>query len=92
MDINILDGKRVLAITLARGGSKSVPKKNIREIKLLNLSKNLGHMIALREGLKLSKGVFTISLDCDLQDPPEFISRLVQEYMESSNYIDCIIG
>ena len=33
MEVNILDDKRVLAITLARGGSKSVPKKNIREIK-----------------------------------------------------------
>ena len=32
MDISILDGKRVLAITLARGGSKSVPRKNIRKI------------------------------------------------------------
>ena len=69
-----------------------VPEKNISEIKLLNLSKNLGHMIALREGLKLGKGVFTISLDCDLQDPPEFISKLVQEYMKSDNCIDCIIG
>lgn len=69
-----------------------VPKKNISEIKLLNLSKNLGHMIALREGLKLSRGIFTISLDCDLQDPPEFISKLVQEYMQSDNCVDCIIG
>jgi len=32
LEVNILDGKRVLAITLARGGSKSVLRKNIRKI------------------------------------------------------------
>jgi dolichol-phosphate mannosyltransferase len=49
-------------------------------------------MIALREGYKLSKGEFTISLDCDLQDPPDFINELVQEYLVNSNNFDCIIG
>jgi glycosyltransferase involved in cell wall biosynthesis len=66
--------------------------KNIREIVHLNLSKNLGHMLALREGLKVSKGVFTISLDCDLQDPPIFISDLVNEYLSNPTDVDCIVG
>ena len=67
-------------------------RNNILRIVCINLSKNLGHMLALREGLKVSQGDVTISLDCDLQDPPTFISDLVQEYLRIPTEVDCIVG
>jgi dolichol-phosphate mannosyltransferase len=49
-------------------------------------------MIALREGLRNCSGDFTISLDCDLQDPPNFIAELVREYLRNPKIYDCVAG
>ena len=56
--------------------------KEFREIRLLTLAKNAGHMRALEIGLLNARGNYIISLDADLQDPPEYIPalfRLIQE-------------
>lgn len=40
------------------------------------LRRNFGHQLALLEGISCSRGDFVVSLDSDLQDPPEFILDL----------------
>lgn len=69
-----------------------IPVKNIKRIKQIVLSKNQGHMIALREGLKECDSDFSVSLDCDLQDPPIFIKELVENYLSNLENIDCVVG
>ena len=42
-------------------------------IRIINLSTNSGHMNAIRAGLEASYGDFVLTIDADLQDPPEAI-------------------
>ncbi len=43
----------------------------------LNLSRNFGHQLALAAGLEAARGAAVVSLDADLQDPPEVIREMV---------------
>jgi len=84
LDINILDGKRVLAITLARGGSKSVPKKNIREIKGIPLiaytinearkSKFISRYIVSTDNEEIRQVAIKCGVDVPFLRPAEFSS------------------
>lgn len=47
-------------------------------LRIINLSKNSGHMNALRAGLEASKGDFIVTIDADLQDPPEAIPEMLK--------------
>ena len=53
-----------------------------QSVKALSLSRNFGHQAALSAGLKFSKGDAVISLDADLQDPPELIETMLQRFHE----------
>lgn len=46
-------------------------------IRLLSLARNFGHQAALFAGLEASRGQAVITLDGDLQHPPELIPQLV---------------
>lgn len=46
-------------------------------IRLLNLSRNFGHQLALLAGMKNALGQACVSIDADLQDPPEKIIEMV---------------
>jgi polyisoprenyl-phosphate glycosyltransferase len=45
----------------------------------LQLSRNFGQHPAIAAGLAASQGAFVVVIDCDLQDPPEMISRLIDQ-------------
>ena len=49
-------------------------------IKVIDLSRNFGHSIAITAGLDHARGDAVVVMDCDLQDPPELIPELVAEY------------
>jgi dolichol-phosphate mannosyltransferase len=51
-----------------------------KNVKFINLSRNFGHQAALSAGLKYSSGNAIISMDCDLQDPPEVIEKMISEW------------
>jgi polyisoprenyl-phosphate glycosyltransferase len=46
-------------------------------VKGIKLSRNMGHQAALDCGLKHASGDAVISMDADLQHPPEMISRMI---------------
>ena len=58
------------------------------KIKSIFLSKNFGHQAALFAGLKNSNGNYSITLDCDLQDPPELIEDLYNEIKKNYDVIN----
>ena len=43
-------------------------------VSAVRLSRNFGQQMAIRAGLSVAKGDLVVVMDCDLQDPPEFIS------------------
>ena len=48
----------------------------------IELSRNFGHQSALKAGLDFANGDCIISMDCDLQHPPEIISKLLEKWDE----------
>jgi len=53
----------------------------------IELSRNFGHQYALKAGLDLSKGDCVISMDCDLQHPPEVVLNLIQKWEEGYDVV-----
>lgn len=50
--------------------------KNVGPLRIINLSRNSGHMNAIRVGLENSRGDYVVTIDADLQDPPEAIPEM----------------
>lgn len=54
--------------------------KNDEKIKLINFSRNFGHQAAITAGMDLALGDAVIVIDADLQDPPEVILKMIEEW------------
>lgn len=54
----------------------------------LRLSRNFGHQRALLAGLNAASGDAVITMDGDLQHPPEFIPELVKEWKKGSKIVN----
>jgi glycosyltransferase involved in cell wall biosynthesis len=48
----------------------------------IEFSRNFGHQLALKAGLDYASGDCVISMDCDLQHPPELIPVLIAKWEE----------
>lgn len=59
-------------------------RKKDNRIKVVELSRNFGHQAAFTAGLKRSKGEFTVMMDGDLQDTPEFIEEMYEKMKSGS--------
>ncbi|MBU2214143.1 glycosyltransferase family 2 protein [Patescibacteria group bacterium] len=55
------------------------------QLRILNLWRNFGHMPALTAGLTHTTGQAIVVLDGDLQDPPELIGSLVEEWKRGAD-------
>jgi len=53
----------------------------------IELSRNFGHQNALKAGLDSATGDCVISMDCDLQHPPEIISMLLAKWEEGFDVV-----
>jgi dolichol-phosphate mannosyltransferase len=56
-------------------------------VRLVRLSRNFGHQVALTAALEAARGDMIVSLDGDLQDPPEVIPRLVERFDEGCDVV-----
>ena len=54
-------------------------------VKLISFSKNFGQHNALMAGIKMASGDYIISMDDDLQTPPNGMGKLIDE-LEKNNY------
>jgi len=50
------------------------------EVKYVELSRNFGHQAVLKAGLDYAKANAIISMDADLQHPPEVIPQLIEQW------------
>ncbi|HEV8678392.1 MAG TPA: glycosyltransferase family 2 protein [Stellaceae bacterium] len=69
------DGSRDQSPALLRGLHESD-----RTISVITLSRNFGKEIAMTAGLDYSRGDAVILIDADLQDPPELIPTLIEQW------------
>lgn len=59
-------------------------------IKILDLNSNSGHQAAMLSSIEYATGDAIISLDADLQDPPEYFSNLIEEYLKGNDIVIAI--
>jgi dolichol-phosphate mannosyltransferase len=59
-------------------------------IRPIYLSRNFGHQAALRAGLDHAYGDVVISIDADLQDPPELIPTLIDHWSAGSDVVHAV--
>jgi polyisoprenyl-phosphate glycosyltransferase len=64
--------------SLARGDSRVVA---------VDLSRNFGHQIALSAGLSMSRGARILTIDGDLQDPPELLAEMMRLMDEGADVV-----
>lgn len=53
----------------------------------IEFSRNFGHQLALKAGLDKAKGDCVISLDADLQHPPELIIQMLEKWEEGNDVV-----
>lgn len=58
-----------------------------QKVKLLSFLRNFGHQMALSAGYEKAKGDCVISLDADLQDPPEIIHEMVNKWLKGAKIV-----
>ena len=64
-------------------------EKNNR-IKYLSLSRNFGHQKALKAGLDHATGDCVISMDADMQHPPELLDEMIERWQQGYEVVTTI--
>jgi len=80
--IAVDDGSSDETPTLLRRLAERDPR-----IRVIRLSRNFGHQAALTAGLDHARGNAVVTIDADLQDPPEVIPRLVAEWERGADVV-----
>jgi polyisoprenyl-phosphate glycosyltransferase len=56
-------------------------------VRLIVLSRNFGHQIAITAGIDHAEGDAVVVMDTDLQDPPEVIAEMVERWREGNKVV-----
>lgn len=65
---------------------KEMNQKDNR-VKIVNLSRNFGHQIAITAGLDYASGDAVMVMDADLQDPPEVLPSFIRKWKEGFDVV-----
>lgn len=57
------------------------------EVKYIEFSRNFGHQPAVKAGLDWADGNAVISMDADMQHPPQLIPQLIQKWEEGNDIV-----
>ncbi len=85
---SILDEKKIEFIFIddnSKDSTLSIIEKladNDKTVKYVSFSRNFGHQSALRAGLEKASGNCVITMDADLQHPPEVLKSLFSKWEE----------
>ena len=60
------------------------------QLRVVALRRNVGHQTALRAGLRVARGEYVVSIDADLQDPPEVIGEMLAK--ATAEKVDVVYG
>ena len=95
--LNVLDNDLSMCSTeiiFVNDGSRDKSLEMLHEIhesdarcRVLSFSRNFGHQAALLAGIRHATGQAVVVMDADLQDPPEIIRRLVDEWNKGSDVV-----
>jgi len=80
--IYVDDGSRDGSLRVLRGFAEADPR-----VRVLKLSRNFGHQIAITAGMDEARGDCAVVIDADLQDPPEVIADLVEAWRKGFDVV-----
>ncbi|MCW5821330.1 MAG: glycosyltransferase family 2 protein [Cyanobacteria bacterium TGS_CYA1] len=75
--IFVNDGSRDKTLQILIGEKEKNPN-----VRIIDLSRNFGHQLAIRAGIEHSTGDALIVIDGDLQDPPELFPDMVRKWRQ----------
>jgi polyisoprenyl-phosphate glycosyltransferase len=58
-----------------------------KNVKIVQLSRNFGHQLAIIAGIDYTHGEAVITMDGDLQHPPELIEKLIEKWHEGYDVV-----
>jgi dolichol-phosphate mannosyltransferase len=58
-----------------------------KNIKLISFARNFGHQMGLTCGYQYAQGQIVISMDADLQDPPEIIAKMIDKWKKGAKIV-----
>ena len=83
-----------LEVLFVDDGSTDQSVQKLREIRssgipigFARLSRNFGHQAAVCAGMEMATGDVVITMDSDLQHPPEEIPRMIQAYENGADVV-----
>ena len=92
--LEVLDGQYAYEIIFINDGSSDRTLERLKElnaenpnIHYISFSRNFGHQNALKAGIDYATGDCIISMDADMQHPPEFIPEMLQRWQEGYDIV-----
>jgi glycosyltransferase involved in cell wall biosynthesis len=79
------DGSRDRTAALLTAAARDWP-----ELRLVRLLRNSGHQAALSAGFRRARGEYVVTIDADLQDPPEVVAELLATARDAD--VDVVYG
>ncbi len=76
------DGSRDLSAELAVTQCRADPR-----YRLVRLSRNFGHQVAITAGMDRAEGDAVIVMDADLQDPPDLVLEMIAKWKEGFDVV-----
>lgn len=61
---------------------------SVHQVRTIRLSRNFGKEAAMSAGLQSTQGMAVVLLDADLQDPPELIPAMVDQWQSGFDVVD----
>jgi dolichol-phosphate mannosyltransferase len=88
-----LDGMPFEVVIVDDGSTDATPEildeiaRGDERVRVLHLSRPFGHQLALTAGLDHAAGDVVVTMDADLQDPPELIPELLERWRDGADIV-----
>jgi len=92
-----LGGREAIEVIFVDDGSTDGTAKCIRDlraqypgVRLIRFGRNFGQQPALLAGIEAARGAAVITLDCDLQHPPELLPRMLEAWRSGAKVVQMV--
>ena len=69
---------------------RALREEDADHVRIVALSRNFGHAAALTAGIDHASGDTVITMDADLQDPPEVVPELIARWREGFDVVHAV--